>query len=422
MSTKIEGVNGVWRTIGGRRVFIKDGQDLASAMKESGKFKGKVKKTVTDTYKEKVDESKLTDKEWLDRQSEKTRLLDDINDKYGLISDKEFDRLYGMSLEELKETAKNEYPDSYKEKSETHKKLEKEMGEELVEHTNDQGKKWYSPKSLDDNEQESIKRLENIINEDKKTGNTENRMKAIAKQQKYDKQYEEYENRGYTEKEIKDKLGERPKTGLETEERHYKQEHIDAYNKEKAKEKITSDEYNKKLNDEYNNLKSGKIDTEEYFKRTDDIQNKYTTDKILKGNLPENRQKELDKEYKELSTNLRKNTQDLINRTASAKSIEDLDNIARDIQYTPDVNNDIYYSTMIKIADGKSVREISKGLQEDLKENYNSTQKQWIKDYNQQPKGNSQINNSIRQKAYQKYLKEHPNSKITFEDFKDMRK
>lgn len=31
---------GVWRTIGGRRVFIKDGQDLKEAMKDSGKFKG----------------------------------------------------------------------------------------------------------------------------------------------------------------------------------------------------------------------------------------------------------------------------------------------------------------------------------------------------------------------------------------------
>lgn len=30
--------NGVWRTVGGRRIFIKEGQDLASAMKESGKF------------------------------------------------------------------------------------------------------------------------------------------------------------------------------------------------------------------------------------------------------------------------------------------------------------------------------------------------------------------------------------------------
>jgi hypothetical protein len=32
--------DGVWRTIGGRRVFIKDGQSLSDAMKESGKFKG----------------------------------------------------------------------------------------------------------------------------------------------------------------------------------------------------------------------------------------------------------------------------------------------------------------------------------------------------------------------------------------------
>lgn len=32
-------IGGVWRTVGGRKIFIKDGQDLASAMKESGKFK-----------------------------------------------------------------------------------------------------------------------------------------------------------------------------------------------------------------------------------------------------------------------------------------------------------------------------------------------------------------------------------------------
>lgn len=32
------GAIGVFRTVGGRKIFIKDGQDLASAMKESGKF------------------------------------------------------------------------------------------------------------------------------------------------------------------------------------------------------------------------------------------------------------------------------------------------------------------------------------------------------------------------------------------------
>lgn len=38
--------NGVWRTISGRRVFIRDGQSLTDAMRESGKFgnKSKIKK------------------------------------------------------------------------------------------------------------------------------------------------------------------------------------------------------------------------------------------------------------------------------------------------------------------------------------------------------------------------------------------
>lgn len=36
--------NGVWRTVGGRRIFIKDGEDLTSAMKNSGKFNNENKK------------------------------------------------------------------------------------------------------------------------------------------------------------------------------------------------------------------------------------------------------------------------------------------------------------------------------------------------------------------------------------------
>lgn len=35
-------IGGVWRTIGGRRVFIKNGQDLSTAMIESGKFRQKI--------------------------------------------------------------------------------------------------------------------------------------------------------------------------------------------------------------------------------------------------------------------------------------------------------------------------------------------------------------------------------------------
>lgn len=46
-------IGGVWRTVGGRRIFIKDGQDLATAMKESGKFK-KDKNDRLKTFNEKT--------------------------------------------------------------------------------------------------------------------------------------------------------------------------------------------------------------------------------------------------------------------------------------------------------------------------------------------------------------------------------
>ena len=40
---KFDETEGVWRTVGGRKIFIRDGQDLASAMIESGKFDKKSK-------------------------------------------------------------------------------------------------------------------------------------------------------------------------------------------------------------------------------------------------------------------------------------------------------------------------------------------------------------------------------------------
>ena len=55
--------NGVWRTIGGRRIFIKDGEDLASAMKKSGKFKNSKKgKKEDEEDKEPKETSKSKDR------------------------------------------------------------------------------------------------------------------------------------------------------------------------------------------------------------------------------------------------------------------------------------------------------------------------------------------------------------------------
>lgn len=53
-------IGGVWRTVGGRRIFIKDGQDLASAMKESGKFNST--KGLTEEGKKKIKELEKDEK------------------------------------------------------------------------------------------------------------------------------------------------------------------------------------------------------------------------------------------------------------------------------------------------------------------------------------------------------------------------
>ena len=45
---------GVWRTVGGRRIFIKEGQDLSTAMRESGKFDNAIRETPSRKYNDDV--------------------------------------------------------------------------------------------------------------------------------------------------------------------------------------------------------------------------------------------------------------------------------------------------------------------------------------------------------------------------------
>lgn len=64
MAKKTNDEDGVWRTIKGRHIFIKNGQSLEEAMAESGKFEGKTKTDVKkDNNKVKDEEPKKEDKE-----------------------------------------------------------------------------------------------------------------------------------------------------------------------------------------------------------------------------------------------------------------------------------------------------------------------------------------------------------------------
>lgn len=66
---------GVWRTVAGRRIFIKDGESLSDSMKRSGKFKGSLSKTKTinkkDKLKDSEDDSYAYKKNWSKEDAEK---------------------------------------------------------------------------------------------------------------------------------------------------------------------------------------------------------------------------------------------------------------------------------------------------------------------------------------------------------------
>lgn len=84
--------NGVWRTVGGRRIFIKEGQDLASAMKESGKFPIK-QKSEADELRKKQEELQIKFQE-AENFQEKIKIksqLNEIEDKIYDIEMKEWD-------------------------------------------------------------------------------------------------------------------------------------------------------------------------------------------------------------------------------------------------------------------------------------------------------------------------------------------
>ena len=56
---KFDTSEGKWRTVGGRRIFIREGQSLSDAMKGSGKFKSKNQKDREAKEKE-IKEAKKT--------------------------------------------------------------------------------------------------------------------------------------------------------------------------------------------------------------------------------------------------------------------------------------------------------------------------------------------------------------------------
>lgn len=132
-------VGGAWRTIGGRRVFIKDGEDLATAMKNSGKFGNKKEVETKDDNKEPFKRIGKTaiqldkmDKEYIkDIEEQLTQLNNEYNNNlYGIEYSDKIKKQFGNI--HMAQTEGNEYQTSiringYGNKEEFNKMLKNEI-------------------------------------------------------------------------------------------------------------------------------------------------------------------------------------------------------------------------------------------------------------------------------------------------------
>lgn len=80
---------GVWRTVGGRRIFIKEGQSLTEAMRDSGKFK-----ITTNAIEDKT----IYDKKYYEKQMKKLESDEYEDGTYDLDKLKQVEYDYGYQV------------------------------------------------------------------------------------------------------------------------------------------------------------------------------------------------------------------------------------------------------------------------------------------------------------------------------------
>lgn len=140
--------NGVWRTVGGRRIFIKDGQDLASAMKESGKFK------------------KKSSKEERAEQSVKIRIQrDELREKLrkGGLSQEEYEKIKNQVKELTAQKKELDKDLTETDLREARHRLEKEKYEKTTPKINKAEEDKIYNKLVEDNDKELEKELKNNL-------------------------------------------------------------------------------------------------------------------------------------------------------------------------------------------------------------------------------------------------------------------
>lgn len=363
---KFNNEDGVWRTIGGRRVFIKNGQNLADAMKESGKFKttksGNVQREDLVTAKAELDKRFIHEQE---RDLEKAY---DTN-RYKLGTD-----YWGDNLNKAKEMENNEqkFIDDYN----NPKEYKGDISDIEAKHI-DKAQKSANVSNNNEGFEVKVKNKSGKTIATKQFGAEKDADDFInsINTSKYNYVYKETKDAQNYRKELASIRKQLNDGDIDLEEAGAKKEKLERENKfgkmeadynDQLKERTKREESNNFVKEHLDDLKP---DSDEYTKSL----NKYLT------------------EHGELGG---KQGDFLIYNSDEDEFYKA--KLDHDKQYLENKKTNNYAEEK----DGKKYASMKSYLAS--KEN--------------------NVSQSIRNEAYKKYMKEHPGSKMTFEEFKDMRK
>lgn len=476
--------DGVWRTIGGRRVFIRNGQSLADAMKESGKFKNKNASQITLTHEEylqslKDDATTKTELDEIDKElkkDKKERTTRDVQNEYDALSKKmqQDDYYYkaedDRKLKELRaeydtKVAKGEKDvnrDDYNKKNEikdtraTIKSIAEKSKENNVTLDTETGEavkfdKGYSVSFQQSTDNYSDKEFDEKVNECKNICNG----KLYAGKYGGDAEPSFYTEDLSSAKEIMYKYNQESIYDWETDDYIYNEKYDASKNKtnfnanEQFEETKDAQNYRKELANIRKQLNDGDIDLEEAGAKREKLEreNKFgkmeadyndqlkarTTNETMNEKIRAKATKkspfkeDLPKhtEIKEQGTSNRKE----VSENIQAHILEYYDNPQDFVEQMEYMNEPTMWRAGEKLAEGGSYAI------------YYDDQREFLNSLKINPKGkefsddrvfdtyksligreSAKLYDRLKKNAFNKYKQEHPLTRMTFEEFKNMKK
>lgn len=367
-------IGGVWRTIGGRRVFIKTGQSLSDAMKESGKF-NKKKNLSEEEKSELINETMNKRQAIIEKLDKETEDLNEY-DKYNLAVSK-------LEQSENMQPTERQYWASVRDKYVSNEKAR----EKSIEANKSAGQK-----TADLIKENNIKTFGDEIKEQKLTDRDAKDVLKMLNDEGSDFTFDD--DVKIEDGKIKTNVG-----VFMPDERGYVNRELE----------IPVDK-----NETYDSLEE----------KMRDWQSRHST--------PDSFEDEDFKISKKEATNYTADEQSILDRFGEDYGYDagdNLKNLRGQIDYMRNPGDSIH-RTAERLVEGGDFLIYNGDIKDWLSErnikynddNFFDIYKKEMADKIEGLYNRNAINNSLRQKAFQKYLKEHPGSKISFNDFKDMRK